>query len=240
MTGERPAVLLIHGFCSHRSSLEPLIPELERRGLEWHLPILAGHGTRPEDLRNKRWSDWRRDVDQAYRRLRQNHDQVVVIALSMGTLLAIELAAEHPAHVSGLVLISPAVKFTDPLAIFTPLVVPFMRRYPFPPQKKFSFQKFAQRDRGYPWFPTAAYYSYWQRTRTILDVVKNIRCPVRIIQSRNDHVAQPRGAQKIYDLLRTPKEILWHERSGHEMLLDVEADTVVKEIMGFQPLSRQP
>lgn len=233
----KPAVLLIHGFTSHRASLESLIPELERRGIEWQYPILAGHGTSPRDLRDKRWPDWRQDVERAYTRLRQTHDQVIVIAISMGTLLGLELAATNPDRIAGLVLISPCIVFKNPLSKFAPIIIPFIRRFPFPPKDKFSSEEFWSRDRGYQWFPTSAYRSYWQRTRTILEDVQRVRCPVRLVQSRNDRIADPRGAQKIFDRLPGPKELLWHERSGHEMLLDCEAGDTLREVLGFAPLT---
>lgn len=232
----KPAVLLIHGFTSHRSSLEAIIPELEKRGMEWHYPILAGHGTSPHDLKDKRWPDWQRDIEQAYQYLKASHENVVVVAMSMGTLLALELAAAHPDSVAGLVLISPCIVFKNPLAKLTPLVEPLVRRFPFPPKDKFSSPEYGRHDRGYPWFPTSAYRSYWTRAGTIMDVAKDVRCPVKIIQSRNDKIADPGGATQLYETLTSQKEICWHEKSGHEMLLDCEREETIQEIMGFAPL----
>lgn len=232
-------VLLIHGFTSHRSGMEPILPGLQARGIKWEYPTLAGHGTRPEELRDKRWPDWQQDVETAYQRLRHTHDQIVIIAMSMGALLGMELAAKYPASTVGLVLISPALVFKNPLAKYTPIVAPLVRRFPFPPKDKFSSREYWAKDRGYQWFPTRPYQSYWQRAKTILDVVNDIRCPVRIIQSRSDHIADPRGAELVFGRLVGEKELLWHGQSGHEMLLDCEAATVVKEILDFQPLKLQ-
>ncbi len=232
----KPAVLLIHGFTSHRSSLEALIPELKANGFAWHYPILAGHGTSPEDLEDKRWHHWQADIERAHQYLRQSNDKIVVVAISMGTLLAMELAANYPEDIAGLVLLSPCLRFKDKLSLFTPVMRFFVTRHPFGPKKKYAHASQEYLDKGYQWFPTASYYSYWKRTRTILPVIANVRCPVRIIQSKADHIADPRGAQKIFDLLQSPKEILWHEQSGHELLLDLEVKKVIEEIMNFAPL----
>lgn len=230
---DKPGVLLIHGFTSHRSSLEALIPKLNHRQFEWHYPILAGHGTQPEDLLGKGWSDWQQDVEQGLQFLMQNHDQVVIVALSMGTLLAMELAAKYPNQVVGLALVSPCIIFHNRLSTFAPLITNFMKRFPNPAIAKFSHIKYASKDRGYQWFPTSTYMTYWHRTRTIDDVVRHIHCPTRIIQSTKDTVANPRGAEKIYDLLAGPKDIRWHTLSGHEMFLDCETSSVVHEVMDF-------
>lgn len=232
-----PAVLLIHGFTSHRSSLDAVIPALDQRGLPWHYPILAGHGTSPKDLADKRWSNWQADVESGYGFLRQNSDQVVIVALSMGALLGLELAASHPKHVAGLVLVAPCLRFKSKLSRYTPIVSRVMSRFPNASLPKFSSITYARRDHGYLWFPTSAYRSYWERTHEMEPIIRAVTQPVRIIQSRRDLIADPRGAQEIFDLLPGQKELLWHERSGHEMLLDCETENVIQEILTFQPLN---
>lgn len=209
----------------------------DRLGVEWQYPILTGHGTKPEDLFGVRWQNWQDDVEKAYQQLRQVHDSVVIVALSMGTLLSIELAVKHSTEIKGLVLISPAVRFYNKLAPLTPFIRPILKKFPFPSKDKFSSAEYAKNDRGYPWFPTATYESFWRQTKTIFRTAAQVRCPVRIIQSRHDHTADPRGAQRLLDILSGPKEIFWHEQSGHEMLIDCEAGQVVQEIMSFPPLT---
>lgn len=234
----RPAVLLIHGFASHRSSLERLLPELDRRGFPWVYPVLTGHGQTPEALTGVGWSDWHRDVEQAFQELASKHGQIVIIALSMGCLLAIELAASHPSAITGLVLLSPGLRFQHPLAPFTPVAWLLIRRFPFPAKNKFSSPEYARLDRGYQWFPTAAYASYWRRTRTITQLIPQIKCPVKIIHSQRDRIAKPSGATEIFRSLKAPKKLVWLESSGHELLLDSEADYVIHEIFSFYVLIR--
>lgn len=233
----RPAVLLIHGFTSHRSSLEALIPPLEQRGIDWHYPILAGHGTRPQDLTDTRWPDWQADAEQAWQYLRQAHDRIVIVALSMGSLLALELAAAHPTDVAGLVLLSPCLRFKNPLAKHTAWLSRLLPTFRNPSAAKFSSAAYARRDQGYRWFPTAAYRSYWQRTHEMDPTTDHVRCPVRIIHSRSDMIAEPGGAEELYARLASPKEIIWHEKSGHELLMDCETEEVIKEILAFPPLA---
>ncbi len=228
----KPAILLIHGFTSHRSSLEGLVPEIEKRGMDWAYPILAGHGTSPKDLEDKRWPDWQADIEQAYTLLRQDHDQVFVVALSMGSLLALELAASHPDHVAGLALIAPCLKFKARLSRYTPVISRLVKTFPNPSITKFSSLQYAKKDQGYLWFPTAVFRSYWERTHNMEPIIAHVTCPTTIIHSRLDLVADPRGAQELYKLLPGPKELLWHHRSGHEMVMDSESEAVIQEVMG--------
>lgn len=234
----RPAVLLIHGFTSHRSSLEAVIPGLDARGIEWHYPILAGHGTSPADLAHARWEDWQYDVEQGLKYLQPETRPVVIIALSMGSLLGLELAAKYPQQISGVALLSPCLHFYSRLARYTRVVSRVIPRVPNPSVAKFSSPTYAQNDQGYSWFPTVAFRRFWIRTLHFDSVLEKVTQPVRIIHSHNDKVAAPSGAQHIYDTIpSTAKELVWLEHSGHEILLDCETDQVLEEIFKFPLLN---
>ena len=49
--------LILHGFTSSLDTVRALVPMAERLGLPYRMPILRGHGTRPEDLRGVGWQD---------------------------------------------------------------------------------------------------------------------------------------------------------------------------------------
>ncbi|MFM7448188.1 MAG: alpha/beta hydrolase [Leptolyngbyaceae cyanobacterium] len=70
LTGGPVAVLLIHGFTGSPSEMRLLGHYLHERGLTVAAPLLPGHGTREEDLNQKRWTDWVDSVTQAYAVLR--------------------------------------------------------------------------------------------------------------------------------------------------------------------------
>lgn len=229
--------LLIHGFTSHRSSLEALIPELDRRGIPWHYPILAGHGTKPDDLKNVTWQDWQQDVEQGLKYLLGTVERVVVIGLSMGTLLALELAERHPTEVVGLVLLSPTLHFQIKLSKYTPTLTRFLKKFPNPSPAKFSSLRYAKLDRGYSWFPTSAFRHYWERTQNFDSVIVRVSQPTFIIHSKHDLVGKPSGAQHIFDnIISKQKELVWLEKSGHEILLDAEVPKVLEHIFSFSPL----
>ncbi len=235
----KPAVLLIHGFTSHRSSLEAIIPELDKRGLTWHYPILAGHGTKPEDLKYVRWEDWQEDMEQGLTYLEPAQQPIIIIALSMGALLALELAAKYPQQIAGLVLLSPCLEFYSSIAKYTRTVSRVIHRVPNPSIAKFSSLEQAKKDQGYLWFPSVAFRHYWLRTQHFDGVLEKVYQPVRIIHSHNDKVAAPSGAQHIYDTIPSQdKELIWLEKSGHEILLDIETDRVLEEIFRFSLLNK--
>ncbi|MNS67811.1 Carboxylesterase [compost metagenome] len=100
------AVLLLHGFSASPAAFAALTPALEARGIPYHAPALTGFGLDDLHLLEVvRASDWRRDALNAYDVLAAVAEEVSVVGLSYGTLLAAFVAAERP--VKHLLLAAP-------------------------------------------------------------------------------------------------------------------------------------
>jgi carboxylesterase len=126
------AVLLIHGLTGTPAEMRHLARKLRRKGFSVMVPQLAGHCGSIKELKRSSWQDWYASVDAAFRYLSDRHHQVFVSGLSMGALLALELAAQHGQQVAGLGLLSPTFFYDGwnmpkfrrsllPLALMTPL-----------------------------------------------------------------------------------------------------------------------
>ena len=64
--------------------------------------------------------------------------------------------------------------------------------------------------------------------------MKKITAPCIILQSKIEHTVEPRSAQYIYDNISSEKKkLVWFEKSGHILTLDVEREEVFKEISKF-------
>ncbi len=87
-------VLLIHGFTGAPTEMRPLGEYLAVKGYTVSGPLLPGHGTTPRALMNRKWSEWAETVDQTYQELTASCDRVFVAGLSLGALLALNLAAD--------------------------------------------------------------------------------------------------------------------------------------------------
>jgi carboxylesterase len=107
--GGKTGFLLIHGLSGTPVELRYIANGLARAGHTVYCPQLAGHCGTLEELRATTWHDWYDSVETALKRLSQRCDQVFVGGLSMGAILALRLAAQHPETVKGTMLYAPTL-----------------------------------------------------------------------------------------------------------------------------------
>lgn len=103
--GAKKAALFVHGIVgtpAHFAGLVPLIPE------DWSVYniLLDGHGKQVEDFARTSMEKWKAQVSTQLDEILQTHEQVLIVAHSMGTLFAIEEAIHRPDKVMGLFLLA--------------------------------------------------------------------------------------------------------------------------------------
>lgn len=232
-TKDPVGVLVLHGFTSHIHCVDPLLPGLDAMGVPYRFPILKGHGTRPEDMENATANDWYDDAENALLDLFQDAEKIIVIGLSMGGAMALDLAAYHRDKVAGVVGIAAAVKVADPLAPLSPLLAGLVRFWPSP--RAFNDKALEKKEnKNYKKFSTKAFASLYRYIKGTKNRLSFIKAPILILQSRKDTVISPDSARIIYEKVSSrDKTIVWFEKTNHEMLLDMEHDKVIKTVLDF-------
>ena len=132
-SGNDLGVLLAHGITGAPTEMKPLVRKLAAAGFTVSCPALAGHCSTLRELKQTRWTDWYATLEAALETLRTRCSSIFVSGLSMGALLALKLAADHPELVSGVATLS-ATFFYDgwnvprfrqryllPIALYTPI-----------------------------------------------------------------------------------------------------------------------
>ncbi|MBM4386615.1 MAG: alpha/beta fold hydrolase [Deltaproteobacteria bacterium] len=224
--------LVLHGFTSHISCVSGVEEALKEFKLPYRFPILRGHGTRYEDLAGVKASDWYEDAENALLDLYQEADRIVVVGLSMGGLVALDLAGRHQDKVAGLALVAAALEFADPLAMLTPLIAKVVKYWKAP--NPYNDKGCAKKNRNYLKFPTDAFASLYYYSKEMKNRLSFVKAPAMIFQSQRDTIVAPKSAKIIYEKISSrDKEIRWFAKSGHEMLLDCEAEQVISEIHEF-------
>ena len=105
--GGPTGVLLMHGYTATTAEVRPLARILNQQGYTVAGPLLPGHNTRPEDANRYHWRDWVRSVEESYLRLAAHCERVISGGESMGALLALCLASEHPEVIAILAYAAP-------------------------------------------------------------------------------------------------------------------------------------
>ena len=130
-SGMSVGVLVIHGLTGMPNEMKPVAKKLEEIGCDLEVPMLRGHGGSQDKLLDTGWKDWVAGCRHVLDDLCRQCDTVIVGGLSMGGLIAVELAAENP-KVSGIFALSPTICYdgqkSTPWGAFLPLVdvLPFL------------------------------------------------------------------------------------------------------------------
>lgn len=220
--------LILHGFTSSLDTVRALAPMAERLGLPYRMPLLRGHGTKPEDLRGVTWRDWYEDAEAALLELRAECDQVAICGLSMGGLVALHLAAEYPADVATVVTIGAALQIADPLIRFSPILARMVKMWKANMTSGFSDPELAAKSTNYTHIATDALVSLHRYGLIVKHLLPRVHAPLLVIHARKDTVIKPVSAEIIYEHAGSQiKEQRWFEQCNHEMLMDCEADAVV-------------
>lgn len=105
--GADTAVLFIHGICGTPNHFTTQISMLDLVPESWsvHNVLLDGHGSGVREFGKSSMKRWKDQVWGVFSDLAENHDRVILVAHSMGTLFSIQLAIENPKKIPFLFLI---------------------------------------------------------------------------------------------------------------------------------------
>lgn len=228
--GKEIGVLLIHGFTGSTAEIHPLGRQLWKQGYTVHAPLLKGHGTSPEELRQTTWVDWLNSALTGYRHLQQQGcQQIVTIGHSMGGLLALKVAQHRP--VQGIVSLCAPLKVRDKrigLARYVQHVLPFRKR---------RVKKAAHIEQAifpYEKTPLAAVYSLHKLIQHTYQLLPHLNHPILIVQSEQDETVDPESGRLLYQHIGSKeKELIHFNASSHLIMLDREQEELFKRITCF-------
>ena len=102
--GAETAVLLLHGILSAPQYFYFLLDDIPQEYAVAGV-LLEGHGGSAEGLAQTDMQAWKQQVSEQFSRLSAQYPHIIIAAHSMGTLFALQLAAEHPAHIRSMLLL---------------------------------------------------------------------------------------------------------------------------------------
>jgi len=229
LPGGNKGALLVHGFTGSPSEMRLLGEYLNRLGYTVLAPRLCGHGTMVEEMARTAWPHWYSGVEDGYHILKSVTDSVDVIGLSMGGLLVLKLAAEYP--------VSKVVSLSTPIFIAAKRLqlLPIYRLFrEFVPKKRRRLPVDQKYSVNYDVTPLRSLSSLLALVKHVDKLLPSVKAPALIVQSRSEHTVKPASAEFIYNRLGSmEKRLMWLERSGHIVTLDIEREKVFECVAAF-------
>jgi len=235
IAGRAPGVVAFHGFGGTTREIELAVTVAAELGLSALARALPGHGSHARDLAKTRFADWVAGAESAYREL-ASAGPVITAGISMGSLVAAELAIEHPDRVRGLVMLANAAWLRPPLALAL-RASGWLRLPDFLMKKGGSdiADLDARRSQiSYNADPVHAAIDLERSGRALRERLGQVRCPTLILHGARDRVCPVENAWRVASMLGTRDvRVVILPRSQHIITRDVERGDVARELRDF-------
>jgi len=212
-------ILMLHGFTSTPGQFKELADFLSARDFTVYAPMMAGHGTTPEDLIRSSPEDWKKSIKRAYIELRKRVKKIIIIGNSFGSNLGFWLIKETN---------------NDPLAIISlgaPVFLRWHRLIKFRLKTYSRFMKYYRKpvrvysadytdmhdEVSYPVIPIKSLKDFlgFLEKETMLNLDK-VKVPILIANANGDLVINKKSADYIFSNIGSEKkEVFWFNSDQH-------------------------
>ena len=189
--GSRVAVLCIHGVVgtpAHFKDMVPLVP------VDWSVcnMLLEGHGKGVRDFSAASMDKWKAQVAQKVEELTATHEQLYIVAHSMGCLFAIREGVKYPDRIRGLFLMAAPLRlWIRPLMVQNVCKVFFNRVRPedtlaIASRDAYGVESDYRVWRYLGWIPR--YLELFGEIRRTRRLIPALRVPCYVFQSKHDEM----------------------------------------------------
>ncbi len=232
-------VIAIHGFSSSPKEVEEMALYLNYKGLNVYAPRLKGHGTVPEDLKNRNYKDWYNSVSRAITIATLKFEKIYIVGFSTGGLLALLSSKKYFLQLKGVVCINAALNLKD-IRINTLLpAINFWNEIVNSFNANTLAKEYVDNHPRYPEINYNKHYvkSIMQLKELMTKTKKNlnkIKANTLIIQAKDDPIVNITSAYEIYEKIHSKnKELIILEQNEHVIIKGEESKRVFEEILNF-------
>lgn len=222
-------VVLLHGWSSIPRQVRPIANKLNKQGYWVHVPRLAGHGTRPEDLEKAKCEHWLEDVYQAVDELKAKSgvEKIVIGGVSLGGNLAI--LANEKIQVDAFVFMGTPIFLRNHFGIWLGLqIFPLFKKY-----IKKKYPKGVMKDfvinTSYQYYPLVSAAESVRVIRKSLKKLKKVDAPALILQTSGDYLVSKTSPWILYNAIPSQnKKLRWitTRHNGHVFDEEDVADSI--------------
>lgn len=248
--GSDDAILLIHGLTGAPAEMRLVGRLLNREGYSVYGMQIAGHCGTEEDLLLTSWQDWYASVEQAYERIAAKHDRIYAAGLSIGSLLALELASRKEVAAVATYSVTfwydgwatPRLRWLLPLILLTPFgeKYRFVETYPYGVKdeaiRKVVASQLMSGDSTLAGTVGMAGASLREVRRVSAHVRKRlsqIRTPVLALHAKEDDIASLRNLHFLQANIGGPFESVILDDSYHVITIDRQRKLVAEKTASF-------
>ena len=222
-------VICVHGLGGTPHSVLPVTAAVHGAGYATVSPMLPGHGTRPSDLLEHTWTDWRDALEATVDELAHRCDGVVIVGQSMGGTLALIVATTN-AHVRGVAVINPLVTPSDPDATeFLERLI--ARGRTMQPAGDPDIRDPHAHETAYAELPLQSLLALGSAAEAAHDVLAQVTVPVLVITSEHDGVVDPANSDVLAATVAGPVRRLRLANSAHVAALDLDREQLCRELL---------
>ncbi|MFN8636663.1 MAG: alpha/beta fold hydrolase [Chloroflexota bacterium] len=227
--------LLVHGFTGSPGELRPVGEALAAADIGSAGVLLRGHGTHPNDMVGRTYAEWIEDVEQGLERLLERHRRAVVVGLSMGGTLALNVAARRAddPRLAGLVTISAPLFLSD-WRLGLVGVISRIVKWQAWGRPDIKDRRVWDTHGAYRRIRTAAIPQLLGLMRETNQRLARVGQPILVVHAREDHIVPPGNLDRIRDgVASRVKSSMLLDNCYHVSTVDFEAERLNAEIVRF-------
>ena len=232
----RIGVLLVHGFTGAPPSMRPWGEFLLSKGYTVRVPLLPGHGTKPEDLNKVKWQEWPAKVKSELEELLKACDQVFICGLSMGGAATLFVTAENNDRLSGIILVNPMINRSSAALSLLPLWAKYLlaKMVKMRPSVGNDIKRPGITEHGYDATASTGAYELFKMLKETRSKLKKITIPLQLFHSVQDHTLPVCNTEIILaEIGSSSKSRIELVNSYHVATLDYDQELIYQNSLAF-------
>lgn len=219
-------ILFIHGLSAKIEDNIYFIEEMKKyKNIEIHSFILPGHEN--NHMTKVKQEAWIQKAEEELNKILKRHKEVILVAHSMGSIIAINLASRYK-QISKLILLAPAFLYGNFKQNMMDLESLLKNKVDSNIGHGFegALTKFIE-------IPKSVMIEYRKLARKNIENIEKITCPTLIMHGLMDNVVPLESSQLVYNKLKCEKDLVWIENIRHQILKSTKKREVTEYIYKY-------
>lgn len=227
------AVLFIHGIAGTPNHFKDFLPLVPKEFSVYNI-LLDGHGGKTENFSKTSMKKWENQVDFTVSDLLKTHEKIIIVAHSLGTLLAIEQVVKERRIEKLFLLAVPIKLFVKPVALFSAFRI-YLGNVPESNEKLVAMKNCCGIElsknllKYLGWIPR--FLELFGKIGETRKIIGNLKTDCMIFQSFGDELVSKKSIKYLEE--KTSASINVLEKSGHYYYEKNDFDYLLGELRKF-------